>query len=247
LKRRKIVWGLPWPTKATLLKIALKGCHRSIALRERARLKQALLYSCFRRIVLAIGSQLVTNGMLSDRNHIFFFTYQEIDALLAGSAMFPHQTKELAELRRSGHLQLANMQPRDAFVLPRGMYLPTEPTNPRELKGKELSANSELVGVGACGGRVTAPAAILQDISECSKLNQGDVLVTRQTDPGWGPVFFLIKGLVMERGGMLSHGAILAREYGIPTVVGVHHATTQIRMGQRIEVNGDRGVVQLID
>jgi phosphohistidine swiveling domain-containing protein len=248
LKQRKIVWGLPWPTKATLLKIALKGCHRSIALRERARLKQALLYSCFRRVALAIGSQMVTNGMLSDRNHIFFFTYQEIDALLAGSAMFPHQTKELAELRKSGHLQLANMHPLDVFVLPRGMYLPTEPSNPIEPMSKDgTDANAELVGVGACGGRVTAPAAILQDISECRKLNQGDVLVTRQTDPGWGPVFFLIKGLVMERGGMLSHGAILAREYGIPTVVGVHHATTQIRMGQRIEVNGDRGVVQLID
>ena len=96
-------------------------------------------------------------------------------------------------------------------------------------------------------GRVTAPAAILHDISECRKLNKGDVLVTRQTDPGWGPVFFLIKGLVMERGGMLSHGAILAREYGIPTVVGVQNATIQIRMGQRIVVNGDRGVVQLVD
>ena len=78
-------------------------------------------------------------------------------------------------------------------------------------------------------------------------LHEGDVLVTRQTDPGWGPVFFLIKGLVMERGGMLSHGAILAREYGIPTVVGVHNATKQISHGQTITVNGDRGIVQLVD
>lgn len=248
LKRRKIVWGLPGPTKATLLKMVLKSCHRSIALRERARLKQALLYSCCRRIALAIGSKLVAGDRLSDRNHIFLFTYQEIDALLAGSAMFPHHTKELAELRRSGHLQLASMQPGDVFVLPRGMYLPTKPANASSPKCEELNdAKSELVGVGACGGRVTAPAAILNDISECRKLNQGDVLVTRQTDPGWGPIFFLIKGLVMERGGMLSHGAILAREYGIPTVVGVQNATSQIRMGQRVEVNGDRGVVQLID
>lgn len=248
LKRRKIVWKLPWPTKATLLKMVLKGCHRSIALRERARLKQALLYSCCRRLALAIGSQLVKRDMLSDRNHIFLFTYHEIDALLAGSAMFPHLTKELAELRRSGHLQLSGMQPSDVFVLPCGMYLPTTLQNHSAHSSAELkNAASELVGVGACGGRVTAPAAILHDISECRKLSKGDVLVTRQTDPGWGPVFFLIKGLVMERGGMLSHGAILAREYGIPTVVGVQNATIQIRMGQRIVVNGDRGVVQLVD
>ena len=248
LKSRKIVWGLPWPSKATLLKIVLKGCHRSIALRERARLKQALLYSCCRRLALAIGSKLVMRDMLSDRNHIFLLTYQEIDALLAGSAMFPYHTKELAELRRSGHLQLSGMQPSDVFVLPNGMYLPTKPRDYSLHTGDALKdAESELVGVGACGGRVTAPAAILHDISECRKLNKGDVLVTRQTDPGWGPVFFLIKGLVMERGGMLSHGAILAREYGIPTVVGVQNATTRIRMGQHIEVNGDRGVVQLVD
>ena len=78
-------------------------------------------------------------------------------------------------------------------------------------------------------------------------LKEGDILVTRQTDPGWGPVFFLIKGLVMERGGMLSHGAILAREYGIPTVVGIRNATQRIATGQTIYVNGDRGVVQIVD
>ena len=71
--------------------------------------------------------------------------------------------------------------------------------------------------------------------------------MTRQTDPGWGPVFFLIKGLVMERGGMLSHGAILAREYGIPTVVGIRNATEHIATGTTILVNGDRGVVQIVD
>ena len=106
---------------------------------------------------------------------------------------------------------------------------------------------TELVGVGACGGQITAPAAILNDISECRLLSEGDVLVTRQTDPGWGPVFFLIKGLVMERGGMLSHGAILAREYGIPTVVGVADATRKVSQGQKLNVNGDRGVVQMVD
>lgn len=248
LKRRKIVWGLPWPNKATLLNVLLKCCHKSIAMRERARLKQALLYSCCRRIALTIGSELVSRGMLLHRDAIFYFTYQEIDALLAGSTMFPQQTKELAELRRSGHEELSKMNPPDVFVLAAGTYLPTAACAPdRDPTHASQDAASTLVGVGACGGRVTAAAAILNDISECRKLNQGDVLVTRQTDPGWGPVFFLIKGLVMERGGMLSHGAILAREYGIPTVVGVQNATTKIRMAQRIEVNGDRGVVQLVD
>jgi pyruvate,water dikinase len=82
-------------------------------------------------------------------------------------------------------------------------------------------------------------------VSEFARLSRGDILVVRQTDPVWAPVFFLIRGLVTERGGMLSHGAILAREYGIPTVVGVAGATRCIAHGQVILVNGDRGVVDL--
>ena len=72
------------------------------------------------------------------------------------------------------------------------------------------------------------------------------MLVVRQTDPGWAPVFFLLGGLVLERGGMLSHGAILAREYGIPTVVEVPQATTQIPDGARVRLDGSRGTVEVL-
>jgi rifampicin phosphotransferase len=102
-----------------------------------------------------------------------------------------------------------------------------------------------LRGVGACGGSATARAAILLDVTESNKLSAGDVLVTRQTDPGWGPIFPLISGLVIERGGMLSHGAIIAREFGIPSVVGVKDATRLIAHGSSITVDGDRGIVHM--
>jgi phosphoenolpyruvate synthase/pyruvate phosphate dikinase len=86
---------------------------------------------------------------------------------------------------------------------------------------------------------ITAPAAVLADVSEAHRLSRGDVLVTRQTDPGWGPLFCLVSGLVIERGGMLSHGAIIAREFGLPCVVGVKDATA--RRARRVTVDGDRG------
>ncbi|MFN0165210.1 MAG: PEP-utilizing enzyme, partial [Bryobacteraceae bacterium] len=73
----------------------------------------------------------------------------------------------------------------------------------------------------------------------------GDILVTKQTDPGWAPVFFLIKGLVIERGGMLSHGAIIAREFGLPCVVGATGATRAITRGQIVTIDGDKGEVRL--
>ncbi len=86
---------------------------------------------------------------------------------------------------------------------------------------------------------------MLRDVSEAERLERGDVLVTKQTDPGWGPVFFLIAGLVIERGGMLSHGAILAREFGIPCVVGVKDATRVIPDGATITVDADGGCVHV--
>ncbi len=100
-------------------------------------------------------------------------------------------------------------------------------------------------GIAACGGTSTAAAAILMDVTESHKLTAGNILVTRQTDPGWGPIFPLISGLVIERGGMLSHGAIIAREFGIPSVVGVKDATRRIAHGSRITVDGNQGIVCL--
>jgi pyruvate,water dikinase len=82
---------------------------------------------------------------------------------------------------------------------------------------------------------------VLGDVGDAHRLHRGDVLVTRQTDPGWAPVFCLVSGLVIERGGMLSHGAIIAREFGLPCVVGVADAIRRIPHGRRVTVDGDRG------
>ncbi len=80
------------------------------------------------------------------------------------------------------------------------------------------------------------------DVRDARRLERGDVLVTRQTDPGWAPVFCLISGLVIERGGMLSHGAIIAREFGLPCIVGVKDATQRIPHASHVTVDGDLGI-----
>ena len=212
-------------------------------------MKQALLYSRLRRIVLTIGDQLVSRKCLENRADIFFMSFREIDELLSGSSMFPQSVPEMVRLRKAAHQMVSRQNPPDTFELAEGEYftgnvesssIESEDDNP-----SSSASSLQLTGVGACGGCITATAAVLRDVSEFSLLQQGDVLVTRQTDPGWGPLFFLIRGLVIERGGMLSHGAILAREFGIPTVVGVADATQKISRGQIVTVNGDRGIVQI--
>ncbi|MFN0166424.1 MAG: PEP/pyruvate-binding domain-containing protein, partial [Bryobacteraceae bacterium] len=213
LGRQSLVPWLPLLNWSGVTRIVLRWTQRSIVYRERARLQQALLYSRCRRIALAIGARLAETGRLGTADDIFFLTYQEIEALGSGAAMFPHGVRSLIELRRAQHAELSAMCPPDSFTLPEGEYLPAgkEPVVPG---GHVDGGGTTLTGTGACGGKVTGPAAILESVAESHLIRAGDILVTKQTDPGWAPVFFLIKGLVIERGGMLSHGAIIAREFG---------------------------------
>lgn len=155
-------------------------------------------------------------------------------------------------MRKRAHADLAATHPLNDFTLPEGGYLPLDgdlhagDITPLP-KDHSNSGSRTLQGVGACGGRVVGRAVVLRDASEADVLGSEDILVTRQTDPGWASVFFLIKGLVIERGGMLSHGAIVAREFGIPCVVGVPHATRELFRAGQIEVDGDQGKVHVLN
>ena len=239
------------PLTRLAVSIVLRWTQRAILLRERARLKQALLYSRLRRIALALGNQLTVAGRFEQPDDVFFLTAAELDDLVSGSAMFPHGVRALVAVRRTAHAELSDTTPPDTLALAEGEYF--KAVSCRELGSSGArgpgarDARHTLQGVGACGGATTARAAVLEGISDSSRLAHGDVLVTRQTDPGWAPVFPLISALVIERGGMLSHGAIIAREFGIPSVVGVKDATTLIAHGSRIHVNGDRGTVSLVE
>ena len=104
---------------------------------------------------------------------------------------------------------------------------------------------SALVGVPVSTGSVEGRAGVILDMAEAD-LETDDILVTAHTDPSWTPVFVAIKGLVTEVGGLMTHGAVIAREYGLPAVVGVENATRLIRDGQRIHVNGTDGYVEIM-
>jgi pyruvate,water dikinase len=244
LEGRSLMGGVPGVTYGRALRVLLPWTHAAIRFRERARMKQALLYSRCRRIALEIGERLVARDVFDSRDDVFFLTVTEIDELLAGAAMFPADVRGEVRLRRRAHERLAATTPPDAFTLGEGEYLDDDPA-PAAVANERNVDHGLLTGTSACGGRVTGRATVLSDVTEAARLARGDVLVTRQTDPGWGPVFFLVAGLVIERGGMLSHGAIIAREFGIPCVVGVRDATRQIPDGVTVAVDGDNGRVRI--
>lgn len=115
----------------------------------------------------------------------------------------------------------------------------------RKVYEESKVTGKELKGVAASAGCVTARARVILDLSDSGKLQSGEILVTRFTDPAWTPLFSLAGGIVMDIGSMLSHGAVVARELGIPAVVGVRCATEVIEDGQEITVDGGRGIVNL--
>jgi pyruvate,water dikinase len=106
---------------------------------------------------------------------------------------------------------------------------------------------NEIYGFAASPGVVEGVARVLKNVNDIGQVREGDILVSPVTTPSWGPVFPKIKAAVSDIGGTMSHAAIVAREYGMPAVVGTGRATHRIRTGQRVRVDGDRGVVTILD
>jgi pyruvate,water dikinase len=217
------------PVRRTLLFLT----QRSIALRERARLKQALLYSRCRLIALAMDERLVAENALDEREDVFYLTWEELVRL-------PGSPRDLVRERKREREEQSRLTPPEHFSLPEGARFDgsSEAT---------VGAEGALRGIAAGSGIARGKAAVLRSASEGRRLTGNEILVAPQTDPGWGPLFPLIRGLVLERGTLLSHGAILAREFGIPSVVGVRNATTLIADGVSLEVDGDRGHVAVVE
>ncbi|MDC0747150.1 PEP/pyruvate-binding domain-containing protein [Polyangium mundeleinium] len=217
----------------------------SVQLRERARFRQALLYTRLRSVALALGRRLVSAGTTDAAADVFFLRFDELVDLAAGRGS-PSDVRALVASRRAEHAALSALDLPDVFTLAAGTCVAPSALSAPVDPAPDLPADDGVMrGVPASGGRVSGRAAVLGGLADAGKLAPGDVLVARQTDPGWAPLFFLVKGLVLERGGMLSHGSILARELGIPSVVGVPEATTRIRHGRDIVVDGDTGHVRL--
>ncbi len=223
----------------TLIRLASKG----ISARERVRLKQASLYFQFKNIVLKCGSELQKRKLLHESNDIFYLRYQEIIELFNSSTMLPAAVKEKIQLTKEYFAAQSKLVYPDDFYSHLGEF-----PLPSELADKMNSPNdaSVMKGLCACGGKIQARVVVLNSVMEAHKLQKGDILVTRQTDPGWVVVFPLISGLIVERGGMLSHGAIVSREFGIPAVVGVEGATTKLKDGDVVVLNAFTGEIILV-
>lgn len=222
------------------LRLLVRGAVHSIGARERVRLKQAQMYFKLKQVCQAFGAELAAQAVLERADDVFFLEYDEISRLLNGDEVRGDYWRELVALRRKKR-ETAVELPENISSFAFAYGKPPIDKDPAVGQGDGLS------GLPACGGKVRGRAVVLESIHQVARLQCGDILVTRQTDPGWVCAFPLIAGLVVERGGMLSHGAIVAREFGVPAVVGVKGVVEILKDGQLIEVDGDLGQVNVIE
>ncbi|OQR78982.1 hypothetical protein BIW11_06043 [Tropilaelaps mercedesae] len=108
-----------------------------------------------------------------------------------------------------------------------------------------MAPGSMMRGTPVCAGQVKAPVCVVTTLEDADQIQQGDILVTYATDVGWSPYFPLLGGIVTELGGLISHGAVIAREFGLPSIVGVHGATRQFQSGQIVLLDGSQGTIGL--
>jgi pyruvate,water dikinase len=204
-----------------------------IGYREYPKYGMVSRYLVYKQALLAEAERLVQAHVLLDKEDIFYLTFQELH-----DAVRTHQV-DAALIRRR----------KDAFRSYQALTPPRVLTSDGEVvagayRRDDVPAGA-LVGLAVSAGTIEGRARVIRDMADAD-LEAGDILVTAYTDPSWTPLFVAIKGLVTEVGGLMTHGAVIAREYGLPAVVGVQHATRLIRDGQRIRVHGTEGYVELL-
>jgi rifampicin phosphotransferase len=190
-------------------------------------------YGIYKEAILAEADRLVDDGVLRGREDCFWLRFDELhDAVHTGRVDPDLIRRRAAEFRFHQTLNPPRVLTSDGESV--GGELP-----------RDGVPSGALVGLAVSTGVVEGPARIVLDVAGAD-LEPGDILVTTHTDPSWSPGLVTIAGLVTEVGGLMTHGAVVAREYGLTAVVGVDHATERIEDGQRIRVNGTDGYVEVL-
>ena len=215
---------------------ALKRFVKYARQREELRLLRSNSFSLVRRIFRRLGVLLAKRGVLQSPEDIFYLTVDE--AMLATSSAFDSDYKVIVSVRKSDYEKFELVQPPAFFTVVEG----GQPV----VDQSELTSSATLQGRSCTSGTVKGRVRVFADFSLPEKIDF-EILVARNTDPGWAALIGLSKGIIVENGGILSHAAIVSRELGIPTVIGVANVTRILKTGQVVEINGDTGEIKIIE
>ena len=223
--------------KARLARWAARRVRALAGMRESPKFWAVRIMGLVRAALLDSGAKLVEAGLLARPDDLFFLRLAELRSLAAGE---PGDWPALVAGRRAaygremGRQQVPRLLLSDGQAFYEGMAAPEATGDENVLAGSPVSP-----------GVAEGPVRVVLDPRD-AHLAPGEILVCPGTDPAWTPLFLVAGGLVMEMGGLMTHGSVVAREYGIPAVVGVHQATTRLQTGQRVRVDGSAGRVIIL-
>ena len=216
------------------------------AIREETAFYFGYTWSVLRPAAFELGQRLVDAGTFLDREDVFFMVTEElnraIEARENGQALpelgeLAAERRELREARKRHHPP--GTVPEEASEIPSIKF--------KETQIKNDDSSDTLNGFAISSGTVTGPASVILSQADFDKMEPGSILVAPNTTPAWTQLFSHATGLVTDMGSILAHGSIVAREYGIPAVLGVGNGTIRIKHGQMIAIDGDAGTVELLD
>jgi len=221
--------------KRTIIRMLVPTARKAVARREIIKAYSIKMVNTMRKGYRILSKQMVDAGLLSDTDQIYFLTHEEIGQLLTDHSP---AWKLKADQRRD---ILPEM---DKLVFEEVCFGIPEPL---EQESEIVISEGQLKGTPVSGGLVEGPARIVNSLGDAGQLQEGEIMVASFTDIGWTPYFSIIAGLITEIGSPLSHGAVVAREYGIPAVVGAKGAKKFICNGDIIRLDGDRGIIEKVE
>ena len=245
---RRSVARAPGRAAPAVVQAVLRWAQRCAPLREDALADVGLGWPVLRRMLREVGRRMVAAGAIAERDDVFLAEVGRGGGGSAGARCRPARGRPSARDRGAARdLEAGAGRPRRPSRCPlraaAGCSASTSAAGcPREAARRQADV---IKGIGASPGRVTGPACVIHGPEEFDQMKPGDILVAKITTPAWTPLFALAAGIVTDVGGPLSHSSIVAREYGIPAVLGTGVATRRIRSGQHITVDGDGGLVRV--
>jgi pyruvate,water dikinase len=229
------------PLRRRLFAAVLRRLRAAVRDRENLRFERTRAVGILRAIYRELGRRLHANGLLGDERDIHYLTIDEVTAYVYGAAV-TIDARSLVELRRREYRQFADRHPPPRITMSGSAHTAASAAAPVTTGP---TGGETLKGTGCGGGVVESDVKVVIDPGNDVEV-RGEVLVAPSTDPGWVFLMVAAAALVSERGSLLSHTAIVGRELGIPTVVGVKDATRVLRSGQRVRVDGSAGTVEMV-
>jgi len=239
LVRKRLRWR---PIRRAIFAWVTENARDRVRDRENLRFERTRVFGQVRRVFVEIGKRLAAQGVLESSHDVFSLEVEEVLGFIEGTGTTV-DLRSLVALRARQYAQFAAEAPPPDRFSTFGMVNPLD-ANARAKESIAADPNSRR-GIGCCAGKVRGVVRVIRD-PRGAELKAGEILVAERTDPGWVMLFPAAAGILVERGSLLSHSAIVSRELGIPGIVSIPGLTSWLRDGDEVEFDGSLGVVQLL-